>query len=206
MSENVLNDYLYNINKFQGLEYLMFIILHNVSPVVVGIKPSVLITFSNNNRELFNLWKKHKGYIIKKINLDFCEIKVEENSVVIMFYKKKNLESVLLDKRNSEFLENMGYEKCMELHEKINLLIDRYNNGCPHEIGIFLGYPVKDVIEFIKYPRKKCILCGYWKVYHNPEKAKKIFNEYDRVKNKVIRLFVNETNVDKILQKICAAA
>ena len=29
---------------------------------------------------------------------------------------------------------------------------------------------------------KKCLLCGYWKVYNDSKKAKIIFTKYDKVK------------------------
>lgn len=40
----------------------------------------------------------------------------------------------------------------------------------PHEIGIFLGYPLDDVIGFIEH--KPYYLVGDWKVYQNVNEAK----------------------------------
>ena len=37
--------------------------------------------------------------------------------------------------------------------------------GFPHEIGVFLGYPLDDVKGFIKNEGKKYLMIGYWKVY-----------------------------------------
>ena len=37
--------------------------------------------------------------------------------------------------------------------------------GFPHEIGVILGYPVEDVIEFEKHQGKNCKYCGCWKRY-----------------------------------------
>lgn len=50
----------------------------------------------------------------------------------------------------------------------------------PHEIGLFLGYPPKDVSSFIRCGGKNCRFCGYWKVYHDTEAAKRAFTHYDR--------------------------
>jgi len=60
--------------------------------------------------------------------------------------------------------------------------------ACPHEVGIFLGIPVKDVEAFIDCNGKQCILCGYWKVYHDREKALKVFESYDKTRENVVRL------------------
>ena len=52
------------------------------------------------------------------------------------------------------------------------------NAGYPHEIGIFLGYPLYDVIGFIEH--RRCLLQGYWNVYRHPQAAKRLFALYDR--------------------------
>lgn len=48
----------------------------------------------------------------------------------------------------------------------------------PHEIGIFLGYPVDDVLGFIENEGANYLFCGFWKVYSNPEGAQKAFDDY----------------------------
>jgi hypothetical protein len=49
-------------------------------------------------------------------------------------------------------------------------------NEFPHEIGLFLGYPPKDVEGFM-HSRDDCLLCGLWKVYDNPEGAQEQFRK-----------------------------
>ena len=46
----------------------------------------------------------------------------------------------------------------------------------PHEIGLFLGYPPKDVEGFM-HSRDDCLLCSLWKVYDNPEGAQEQFRK-----------------------------
>ena len=50
----------------------------------------------------------------------------------------------------------------------------------PHEIGLFLDYPTEDVQGFIENQGENYVLCGYWKVYGNAEKAKHTFESYDK--------------------------
>ncbi len=54
--------------------------------------------------------------------------------------------------------------------------------GFPHEIGMFLGYPVADIRGFIENEGRKYLMIGYWKVYSNLSQARMIFKEYDRAK------------------------
>ena len=49
----------------------------------------------------------------------------------------------------------------------------------PHEIGLFLGYPPEDVLQYYIKKGKDYLFSGYWKVYTNPEKAIEIFRLYD---------------------------
>ena len=45
----------------------------------------------------------------------------------------------------------------------------------PHEIGVFLGYPIWDVKGFIDNKGKDFKYCGTWKVYNNTDYAKIYF-------------------------------
>ena len=52
--------------------------------------------------------------------------------------------------------------------------------GIPHEIGVFLGYPLEDVVGFIRNRGRNYTCCGYWKAYGDPEAAQKRFDQYRR--------------------------
>jgi hypothetical protein len=54
------------------------------------------------------------------------------------------------------------------------------NEGFPHEIGLFLGYPPEDVRGFIFNKGQNFICCRYWKVYHNAERAMEMFRKIDK--------------------------
>lgn len=64
----------------------------------------------------------------------------------------------------------------------INRLIKKLREepDFPHEIGLFLGYPLEDVKGFIEN-KADCSKCsGCWKVYGNEEKALKLFEKYQK--------------------------
>ena len=50
----------------------------------------------------------------------------------------------------------------------------------PHEVGLFLGYPPGDVEAFCLHRGRDCLLNGWWKVYTDPEGARRRFEEYRR--------------------------
>lgn len=47
------------------------------------------------------------------------------------------LKSNLNDKLNMRFLNRFGYNNEMNLQQCMQLLSERYQKACPHEIGIF---------------------------------------------------------------------
>lgn len=55
----------------------------------------------------------------------------------------------------------------------------RMKGEFPHEIGVFLGYPLGDVCGFLRDP-DGCILCGAWKVYENVGEAARTFERFRR--------------------------
>jgi hypothetical protein len=85
----------------------------------------------------------------------------------------------------------MGYDEPLSLNRSLHRLKLRFENICPHEIGIFLGIPVEDVYGFISHKGEGCLLCQYWKVYHNLERAQNLFDCYDRAKISIIYSVVN---------------
>ena len=50
----------------------------------------------------------------------------------------------------------------------------------PHEIGIFLDYPLGDVIGFIQNGGQNYKCSGCWKVYCNECEALKMFQKYHK--------------------------
>ena len=87
------------------------------------------------------------------------------------------------------FLKFIGYPSNYDLDEYLNILIDKLNSdNFPHEIGIFLGYPLKDVVGFMGYGKYKFCKTRYWKVYGDESVSDAVYNKFisDRAKIKVL--------------------
>ena len=67
----------------------------------------------------------------------------------------------------------------------------------PHEIGVFLGYPLGDVCGFLRDP-DGCILCGEWKVYENAGEAAKTFERFRRCSACICRHMRNGKSLAQI--------
>jgi hypothetical protein len=103
----------------------------------------------------------------------------------ILLYRKDILYAHLADRKVKRFLHSLalGYEEGSDwiLHFKKRFLeYKEEGREFPHEVGIFLGYPLWDIRAFMQNPRREAKLTGYWKVYYKVEKAREQFQKYDR--------------------------
>lgn len=91
--------------------------------------------------------------------------------------------AALLHSSCSTLLETAGYFRGNTVEEDLERLSQRLcrSEGVfPHEIGLFLGYPPEDVTGFVRHRGQNFKFCGHWKVYSNEQKARRIFECYDR--------------------------
>lgn len=186
-----------NFSSMQNIkdekDYLSLSIAYWTAPTIAKRKPSTLLSFSHNRRDLYNLWETYKDETVAKLHLEYFEIRKCPTKVLVIFFDRAVLLKTLLKTNNRDFLNTMGYPGELDLEEYLTLLKRRFEMVFPHEVGIFLGIPLKDVVGYIENRGKGCLLNSYWKVYHNPKKAKSIFASYDRARVEVISSIINHS-------------
>lgn len=192
--------FIYNADE---KEYMVNFMTYMLCPTIAKYKPSSMITISNKHKNMYTLWCKYGNEYLKSINLKVFEIHRKENLITLLFYNENMLSEVLNFRDNAKFLSKFGYYDFMSLMDKLNLLKNRYQyNFCAHEMGIFLGIPVKDVEDFINCNEKKCVCCGYWKVYNDLENALEIFQNYNRSKYNFLRLLQKNVEFTKAVEML----
>ena len=80
-----------------------------------------------------------------------------------------------------KFLKGFGYS-CFDAESLLNFFQVRMSHSVcfPHEVGVFLGYPLQDVKDFIAYGGKNYKLIGCWKVYNDVPNSMHIFEVYKK--------------------------
>ncbi len=83
---------------------------------------------------------------------------------LLFVYRPLELEMVLLTSSVSEFLESCGYNMSGSLEDILKELFSKLscNKDFPHEVGVFLGYPLEYILGFVKYQGKNFKMFGYW--------------------------------------------
>lgn len=173
-------------------------LLYLCSPLLKGIKPSCLITLSPQEASFLS-------GIFKQTGISLLRLSVTEERVVFLLYRKPMLDKLLRKRRHIFFLYKYGYRyfSTDAVLERLARRYFRYESGLqpfPHELGILLGYPLFDVLGYLRYHGKYSLLNGYWQVYHRPKTAKRKFRRYDRLRY----LAVTEYKNGATMQEICS--
>lgn len=188
--------YMNEVINFNDKDYLLAMISFYAAPTFKRYKSSSIITLKNYGRNLYGLWDKYSEEIMGNYSHIKCyELKRNKDSLILMLYDEKLLLRTLYCKENINFLKGFGYRRDMDLLDMLELLKERYSVVCPHEMGIFLGFPLKDVKEYMRNPEGRGLLTGYWKVYSDLEEAKKKFQQFDYAR---MNLILNTLNTKAV--------
>ncbi len=187
--------------KKQGTrQYLLDNITYHLAPLLIASKPAELLTFTTAiKKDMLETWDQIKDRLYPYVTVQ--EIVRNKASVSVLFYAADRLSSILQIPENQHFLRALGYCGETDQDTAIRTLKQKWIVGpFPHEIGLFLGFPLDDVADFIYFPDKKPLLTGYWKVYHAPEKARRIFQEYNEARYAYIRYMLDGNKSEGFLK------
>ena len=182
MYGKVLIDFLNYIDSFKDYDYILALIKSTVAPTYNDLKLGTMMNLRNAKRPLKDYWMKNKFILRDALGLDFYELKKGEDFVLVYFFKNERLEKKLSQIKIKAFLNSYGYRSCVTTGDYLSLLSDRFRETCPDEIGIFLGYPLKDVMDFKYRDKKVCKCTGYWKCFNNEKSSLEAFKRFDEVK------------------------
>ena len=148
------------------------------APTLAGKKPASLVSFDKNELDL-EKWFSYYQPGMKKRGIYFFELCDCGNRKLVLIYHREFLIKTLEEPNIRSYLYGCGYANT-ELENQLCYLAERVQQcrEFPHEIGLFLGYPVADVLGFIQNNGRNYKLSGQWKVYSDEKKAKRLFEHY----------------------------
>lgn len=179
------------------------LMIEHCSPALAGVKPANM--FHCNVSDVGRLcsevsyWNRElmKYGIRVRIMKGCCK----SREFLIYVYRVEWLKSILKLKSVTEFLSFEGYSIDIGGDEILRQLSKRLclKKDFPHEIGVFLGYPLYDVKKFIEHKGRNYTFCGCWKAYGDPKTAKKNNDMYKKCTEVYKRLFANGTPIEKLV-------
>lgn len=179
-----------------------FLIAH-CAPTLAGIKTGSLFHCSFSSADDFRLEVKHVNGKLNEKGIYIEILRIQKAGALVLAYRPSRLNRDVRKKDVIDFLRNLGYRKIGH-SDIVSRLKERLGEqtGFPHEIGLFLGYPLEDVIGFIENSGKNSRCSGCWKAYRNEGEAAKLFYRYRKCKEVYQKMF---TEGCSIMQLVVAA-
>ena len=178
------------------------VMIEQCAPVLAGLKPAGL--FRYETRDCADLAARVRGWN-ETLNPKGLQVRVlkgcaRTHRYLVYVYRENRLREVLSDEKVRAFLAQEGYRLPERLDDCEPLLRQLSRRLCceaefPHEIGVFLGYPLTDVVGFIENQGRNFTCCGCWKAYGDPLTAQKHFAQLSKCTAVYLRLFHSGTSI-----------
>lgn len=176
-------------------------LIEHCSPTLAHLKTGNIFTISFSTVENLekNILLFDEILCDKGVNIFVLRVSLENKKALVYVYRKSKLSESLKNRDIFEFLNQYGYNSS-EIDNALFTLKNRLSESkCfPHEIGIFLGYPLKDIEAFILNNGKDFIYCGHWKVYANCSDCLKKFERFDKCKMLYRKLWERGYSIKKL--------
>ena len=166
------------------------------APILSGSKAANIMTVTVHEFDRI-------GYLLQGTGIRYRFLKTKGDKGILYLYREKRLRQYLEQEEIQEFLSEYGYDQ-VDIAKMLNLLSKRiqlYNDQeavFPHEIGVFLEYPLGDVKGFLANEGKNFMYSGYWKVYQDLQGAVRRFTQYDMERELTIQALMQGKSIREI--------
>ncbi|MDD3368868.1 MAG: DUF3793 family protein [Lachnospiraceae bacterium] len=164
------------------------------APLLAGVKMSNLLIIAP--KELVQIHRQLRGTGISSVILA-----ADKDKVTLLLYRAEELSAYLQSELIQKFLKSMGYGN----PEDFKYFRKRYEaylylgGEFPHEMGLFLGYPLENVVGFMENEGRNYLYTGYWKVYADVPAKISLFTLYEQALEQVISFLSCGKSIDWIV-------
>ena len=186
-------------------ELLRFLLVKTAA-VRSGLKPAELLRvrhcYRMRNAEGFQFCLYRRD-IFHTLRLDYLELRAEPQSSLALFYHPERLCQELALPEKRAILTRCGYPENATTETLLTMLRERFSREfLPHEVGVFIGYPAKDVVGFMdKLPRTP-VHRGGWLVFGNPEESLSRMQLYRQIERFADRTLDTCTDLQDFFNRI----
>ena len=175
------------------------LLVSQCSPTLAGVKPANLFSCRLSDPTAFARDVSHWSAQLSPRGISIRLLKQcgQTGAALVYVYRRKWLDAILAREDVRAFLARTGYTGASDtgsLLEQLSLRVCA-KREFPHEIGVFLGYPLEDVVGFIDNKGRNFTCCGCWKTYGDPAEAEKRFRLYAKCTSVYQRLFARGTPI-----------
>ena len=165
----------------QKIRYLARRIGNRIAATIAEVKPATIVNLTNERGKVLTLWDECGSSLFKESHIAYYELRRKERNIIILFFSPCRLNKLLKRKEIKVFLSCFGYKVDQSLKCVLDLLKKRFSfSPFPHEIGIFLGIPLKDVQGFMQLITLPHTQTKRWKIFGEAEESLKIIEKQER--------------------------
>lgn len=174
-------------------------IIEHCAPTLAGLKTANLFNYEYFSEEKLEEELQGANETLNKKGVYVENLKLRGNRALLYVYRRNALQNDLHTKGAKELLRGYGYRegKIEEHLEHLKERLQKYD--CfPHEIGLFLGYPLEDVVGFIRQGGKNCKCSGIWKVYGNEGETLQLFARFKKCTDVYKKVFARGRTLSQL--------
>ena len=190
------------------IERLMRFLFIRISVVLTKTKPSVLVRYTNTSSESsqtnYDLFIENQDYICNALGLSYIELKKSDSELQILFYDQNELHKTLAAKSIRDFMTYCKYGFDNTLEANLKQLKNRFtSDSFPHEIGVFLGYPLTDVKGFVEGRTDYIhVYKGMWKVFDSVDESISKMNLYRKIEATASAVALRYNSTVKCIERL----
>lgn len=172
------------INRYpSSRECLAAFVVSSAAEVIAGVKPANLIRIIRRTlpcgRCMHQLWQDYGADMLRDSALQVLTLRSDADGVSLLFYCPELLVKRLSSRTMQSFLAGCGYPRPLTLDTALTHLQQVCQvEDSPDEIGMFLGYPLKDVKGFISGTSRPWQGRCLWRVYGPPGRSLQLYRRF----------------------------
>lgn len=174
------------------------IIIRNCAPTLAGLKAGNLFAYRCSPAESLDDVLEEQNRLLNPKGVYFLLVRRSQDSALFYVYRRKRLEAILAQPDTQDFLCRFGYtdftvEACLcRLCERLQ------QKDFPHDIGVFLDYPLADIQAFIRNKGANCPCVGCWKAYTNVPEAERKFASFKKCTRVYCQRFTQGADISRL--------
>lgn len=157
-----------------------------LAPTIKGCKPSTILSLADTRGQAsLSLWRQYSEHFFRHSKVRFLVLRQSASKESILFYRPEILEKCLEQQGHKHFFTSLGYPVEQGLDACLDLLRQRFQHACPHEIGLILGIPLKDVLGFMGLSDLPLTCRKEWCIYGPPDDSLMTIERFSQDRSKV---------------------
>ncbi len=194
-------------NTLKGKKYFLDFLTVKLAPVITKVKPASLLVFCDIQKvesvSMRYLWNTYHEEAMSKLRLSFVQLLSSKDREVILFYDLQELSRILSIPARRDYLSRLGYKPEWNVYDNLIKLKDRFQERLsPDEVGLFLGYPLKDVKGFMEKGILPLTCCDRWKIFGDAKESLYLIRLHRIIEATFSRLIRKKRDPIKYVEKI----